>query len=92
MACPQAVLGTGVATEAAAIACQAAVSRFGISRLVALVHPEHVASRKVAENVGMHEERRVLLEDDYPAVVYAAELRDSRVSLETQLLRGRPPQ
>jgi hypothetical protein len=40
----------------------------------------------------MHEERRVLLEDDYPAVVYAAELRDSRVSLETQLLRGRPPQ
>ena len=83
--------GRGVATEAAAIACEAAVSRFGISRLVALVHPEHVASRTVAENIGMHAERTVVLEDDYPAVVYAAELRDFRVSLETRLLRGRPP-
>jgi RimJ/RimL family protein N-acetyltransferase len=81
----------GVATEAAAIVCEAVVSRFGISRLVALVHPEHVASRTVAENVGMHAERTVLLEDDYPAVVYAAGLRDFRVSLETRLLRGRPP-
>ena len=64
----------GVATQAAATACHAAASRFGISRLVALVHPDHVASRRVAENVGMQEERTTLLEGDYPAVVYAVEL------------------
>jgi len=64
----------GVATEAATMACDAAVSRFGISRLVALVHRDHVASRRVAENVGMHEERKTVLDGDYPAVVYAAAL------------------
>ena len=64
----------GVATQAATIARDAAGSRFGISRLVALVHPDHVASRRVAENVGMHEERTTLLGGDYPAVVYAVEL------------------
>ena len=64
----------GVATEAATVACATAASRFGISRLVALVHPEHVASRRVAEHVGMRVERTAVLDGDYPAVVYAAEL------------------
>jgi [ribosomal protein S5]-alanine N-acetyltransferase len=63
----------GVATRAAMIARDAAESRFGISRVVALVHPHHVASRRVAENVGMQAERTTLLEGDYPAVVYALE-------------------
>jgi RimJ/RimL family protein N-acetyltransferase len=64
----------GVATEAATMACATAASRWGISRLIALVHPEHVASRRVAEHVGMRAERTALLDGDYPAVVYAAEL------------------
>ena len=63
----------GIATEAATIACEAAATRFGVSRLVALVHPDHVASRRVAENVGMRPERATVLEGDYPAIVYAAE-------------------
>jgi RimJ/RimL family protein N-acetyltransferase len=63
----------GVATRAATIARDAAASRFGISRVVALVHPHHVASRRVAETIGMQEERTTLLEGDYPAVVYALE-------------------
>lgn len=50
--------GQGIATQAATIARDAAVSRFGISR-------------RVAEKVGMHEERTTMLEEDYPAVVYA---------------------
>ena len=48
--------------------------RFGIPRLIALVHPEHVASRRVAEHIGMRVERTTVLDGDYPAVVYAAEL------------------
>jgi RimJ/RimL family protein N-acetyltransferase len=65
----------GVATEAAALVCNAAATRFGLARLVALVHPDHTASRRVAENVGMRRERMTVLEDDYPAIVYATELR-----------------
>jgi RimJ/RimL family protein N-acetyltransferase len=65
----------GIATEAAGLVCGAAATRFGLTRLVALVHPDHTASRRVAENVGMRRERMTVLEDDYPAIVYAAALR-----------------
>jgi hypothetical protein len=56
------------------MACATAAGRFGISRLIALVHPEHVASRRVAEHITMRAERTALLDGDYPAVVYAASL------------------
>jgi RimJ/RimL family protein N-acetyltransferase len=68
----------GVATQAATSARDAAMGRFAISRLVALVHPEHVASRRVAESIGMRHERTTLLEGDYPAVVYAMEAPSDR--------------
>ena len=42
--------------------------------LVAIIHPEHGASRRVAEKIGMHSERRTMVED-YPAVVYAVDRR-----------------
>ena len=61
----------GVATEAARAARDLAFGRFGLSRLVAIIHPDHVASRRVAEKIGMHVERTVVLEGDYPAEVYA---------------------
>jgi RimJ/RimL family protein N-acetyltransferase len=68
----------GVATEAATLVCDAAATLFGLSRLVALVHPDHTASRRVAENIGMRRERTTVLEADYPAIVYAAQLRPTQ--------------
>jgi RimJ/RimL family protein N-acetyltransferase len=60
----------GIATEAAMAARDLAFGRFRVPRLVALVHPEHTASRRVAEKIGMHYERTTTVEND-PLVVYA---------------------
>jgi RimJ/RimL family protein N-acetyltransferase len=67
--------GQGIATEAATAAQDLAVRRFRLSRVVAIIHPDHIASRRVAEKIGMEEERTTSLEDydDYPAVVYTTE-------------------
>ena len=62
----------GIATEAAVAARDLAFRRFGLSRLVAVIHPDHVASRRVAENIGMHDERTTIIDDDYPAVIYVS--------------------
>ncbi len=62
----------GIATEAATAARNVAFRRFALSRLVAIIHPDHIASRRVAEKIGMREERTTTL-DDYPAVIYATE-------------------
>lgn len=59
----------GIATEAAAAARNFAFRRFGLARLVAIIHPNHIASRRVAEKIGMHPEHNVVL-DGYSAVVY----------------------
>jgi RimJ/RimL family protein N-acetyltransferase len=63
----------GIATEAAAAARDLAFGRFGLGRLVAVIHPDHVASRRVAEKIAMRAERTTVLDGDYPAVVYALE-------------------
>jgi RimJ/RimL family protein N-acetyltransferase len=60
----------GIATEAATAARDLAFERFGIRRLVAIIHPDHAASRRVAENIGMRAGRSTVL-GDYPAVIYA---------------------
>jgi RimJ/RimL family protein N-acetyltransferase len=62
----------GIATEAAMAARDVAFRRFAIARLVAIIHPDHIASRRVAENIGMHDEKTTIL-DDYPAVIYMTE-------------------
>lgn len=62
--------GRGIATEAAAAALDLALGRLGLSGVVATIHPEHVASRRVAEKIGMHVERATVLDEDYPALVY----------------------
>jgi RimJ/RimL family protein N-acetyltransferase len=62
----------GIATEAALAARDLAFGRYALSRLVAIIHPDHGASRRVAENIGMRVERATML-DDYPALVYATE-------------------
>jgi RimJ/RimL family protein N-acetyltransferase len=64
----------GIATEAARTARDLAFTRFAISRLVAVIHPDHIASRRVAENIGMDDERTTVV-DDYPAVIYTTEPR-----------------
>ena len=61
----------GIATEAATASRDAAFGRFGLSRLVAVIHPDHLASRRVAEKIGMQAEGTTVLDDDYPAVIYA---------------------
>ncbi len=62
----------GIATEAATAARDIAARRFALSRLVAIIHPDHVASRRVAEKIGMREEETTIL-DDYPAMTYTTE-------------------
>ena len=62
----------GIATEAATAARDVAFRRFALSRLVAIIHPDHGASRRVAEKIGMHEEETTVL-GDYPAVIYRTE-------------------
>lgn len=59
----------GIATEAATATVQLAFENFGIRRLVAVVHPDHLASRRVAIKLGMREERTTVI-DDYPTVIY----------------------
>jgi RimJ/RimL family protein N-acetyltransferase len=60
----------GIATQAATAARDLAFGRFGRSQLVAIIHPDHAASRRVAEKIGMHHEETAIL-DDYHAVIYA---------------------
>ena len=62
----------GIATEAATAARALAFGRFGLSQLVAIIHPDHVASQRVVEKIGMRHERTTIIDDDYPATVYRA--------------------
>ena len=59
----------GLATEAARTSVQLGLDRFGLSSLVAIIHPDNRASRRVAEKLGM-EEQRTLIHDGEPVVVY----------------------
>jgi RimJ/RimL family protein N-acetyltransferase len=45
--------GQGLATEAAQASRDYAFVQRGVQRLVAQIHPEHAASRRVAEKIGM---------------------------------------
>ena len=59
----------GLGTEAAFASIQLGFHRFGLSRLVAIIHPCNHASRRVAQKLGMVEERS-LVHDGEPTVVY----------------------
>ncbi|HZC28190.1 MAG TPA: GNAT family N-acetyltransferase [Gaiellaceae bacterium] len=61
----------GIATEAATAARDLAFGHFRLARLVAIIHPAHDASRRVAQKIGMRRERTTVVDEDYPAVVYA---------------------
>jgi RimJ/RimL family protein N-acetyltransferase len=61
----------GLATEAARASARLGFGAFGLASLVAIVHPDNVASRRVAQKLGMTEERH-LVHDDEPVVVHRA--------------------
>jgi ribosomal-protein-alanine N-acetyltransferase len=50
--------GQGLATEAGAAALAFGFERCGLERIIALALPEHVASRRVMEKLGLRYERR----------------------------------
>lgn len=60
----------GFATEAARACKDLAFGRFGLSRLISIIDPSNVASRRVAEKIGMSPEKTVM-HDGYPCVIYA---------------------
>lgn len=59
----------GFATEAAQIAVQVGSEQFGLSGLVAIIHPDNGPSRRVAQKLGMVEQK-CLIHDGEPVVVY----------------------
>jgi RimJ/RimL family protein N-acetyltransferase len=61
----------GVATHAARAAIELGRDRFGIERLVAIIHPDNAPSRRVAAKLGMAEEGETVV-DGEPVLVYAA--------------------
>jgi RimJ/RimL family protein N-acetyltransferase len=60
----------GLATEAAQEAVRLGFERFGLARIVAIVPPANLASRRVAQKLGMVEERTVTHEGE-PVIVHA---------------------
>lgn len=65
--------GQGLATEAAA-ACRDFARSRGVRRIIAVTHPDNVASQRVAEKVGLSLERRTVHHSGVPIHVYSAEL------------------
>lgn len=51
--------GMGYATEAAGAVKAHALAEFGLARVVSLIHVNNIASRRVAEKIGMKRERLV---------------------------------
>ncbi|APF40122.1 GNAT family N-acetyltransferase [Neomicrococcus aestuarii] len=62
----------GLATEAAIASRDLALS-LGHKRLISIIHPENLASRRVAEKVGMRLERHTVSRTGIPVVVYAGQ-------------------
>lgn len=59
----------GIATEAAAGVRDLAFARFEQTRLVVMIRPDHLASRRVAEKIGMCEGAGIVFDGD-PYVTY----------------------
>ena len=59
----------GLASEAASAIREVARIRFGLPSVAALIHPEHVASRRVAEKIGLRVRETTVFEGE-PTVVY----------------------
>jgi RimJ/RimL family protein N-acetyltransferase len=62
--------GQGLATEAAMACRDYARSMIGVDHLVAIIHPDNVASRRVAQKLGLRFEELDANAVDPPRVVY----------------------
>jgi RimJ/RimL family protein N-acetyltransferase len=60
----------GYATEGACAVRDHGFRDLRLSRVISLIHPQNVASRRVAEKVGMHLERRTIFKT-FPTLVFA---------------------
>jgi RimJ/RimL family protein N-acetyltransferase len=65
--------GLGLATEAA-MACRELARSRGITRLIAIIHPENRPSQRVAEKIGLSAEKDTTNDLGLPIRVYAAQL------------------
>jgi RimJ/RimL family protein N-acetyltransferase len=63
--------GNGYATEAAAACRDFARDVLGARRLIAIINPLNVPSRRVAAKIGLTEEKRVAAPGGAEAVIYA---------------------
>jgi len=65
--------GRGLATEAAEAIVKHGCAKYGFKRIVAVIHPQNVASIRVAEKIGMKYERDVLYGDFGKVSLYVLE-------------------
>jgi ribosomal-protein-alanine N-acetyltransferase len=65
------VRGKGYASEAALATVQMAREDFGLSRLLAIIHPDNKPSRALAEKIGMHFDTMIRLDpEEYKICLY----------------------
>jgi RimJ/RimL family protein N-acetyltransferase len=62
--------GRGLATEAARAVRDHAFNDLELSRVISLIHPDNIASRRVAEKNGMRPEKQTTFRG-FPAIVFA---------------------
>ena len=63
----------GLATEAAEGIMKYAFDELHLSRLICLMHPDNIASQRVAERIGMTRERKVnrIAAENFPTFIYS---------------------
>jgi RimJ/RimL family protein N-acetyltransferase len=61
----------GIATEAAAAWRDHALSTLGVKRFISMIDEPNIASRRVAQNIGMRIERRAVWTDGHPYLMYS---------------------
>jgi RimJ/RimL family protein N-acetyltransferase len=66
--------GHGYATEAAAACRDHARDNLGVTRLIAIIHPDNVPSQRVAVKIGLAHEKTVTSRSGLPARIYAITL------------------
>ena len=69
--------GNGYGTEAACVVRDYAFESLALKRLIAMIDPDNFSSIRVAEKLGMHYEREIMLEGyTHPDHVYVMTLDD----------------
>jgi RimJ/RimL family protein N-acetyltransferase len=82
-----ALQGSGYATEAAAASREFARTVLGATRLVAIIHPANRPSQRVAEKIGLRQERHAVARDGADVIIYAAALDPPESAVRQSILR-----